>query len=296
MAKRRVRALGSREARDAYLFISPVLVGIGVFLLIPFLASIYLSLTTYTLVEPPKFVGFANYTRMLSDARFWKTLGNTAYFAFTGIPLGLVLSLLLALMMNRPIRGRVIFRTAYFIPVVSSWVAVGLVWRWLYNPEFGLVNYVLGLAGIQGPDWLVSSTWAMPSVILVNVWKGLGFNMMIYLAALQGVPEQLYEASRIDGASSWQQFWKITLPLISPTTFFLAVTSVINSFQVFDAIYTMTMGGPEDSTKVIMFYLWESAFQFLRMGYAASMAWVLFFLIFLMTLAQWKLSDKWVHA
>ena len=136
----------------------------------------------------------------------------------------------------------------------------------------------------------------MPAVILVNVWKGLGFNMMIYLAALQGVPEQLYEASRIDGASSWQQFWKITLPLISPTTFFLAVTSVINSFQVFDAIYTMTMGGPEDSTKVIMFYLWESAFQFLRMGYAASMAWVLFFLIFLLTVVQWKLSDKWVHA
>ena len=149
---KRVRSLGSRETRDAYLFISPVLAGIGVFLLIPFLASVYLSLTTYTLVEPPKFIAFKNYERMAGDARFWKTLANTAYFAFTGIPLSLALSLVLALMMNRPIAGRVIFRTAYFIPVVSSWVAVGLVWRWLYNPEFGLVNYVLGLVGIQGPD------------------------------------------------------------------------------------------------------------------------------------------------
>ena len=296
MGQGKPRSLIGREQRDAYLFISPALVGIGVFLVIPFLASIYLSLTTYSLVEPPKFVMFKNYERMVNDPRFWKTLGNTAYFALTGIPLALVLSLVLALMMNRPIGGRVIFRTAYFIPVVSSWVAVGLVWRWLYNPEFGLVNYALSRVGIQGPNWLVSSTWAMPSVILVNVWKGLGFNMMIYLAALQGVPEQLYEASRIDGATSWQQFWKITLPLISPTTFFLAVTSVINSFQVFDAIYTMTMGGPEDSTKVIMFYLWENAFQFLRMGYAAAMAWVLFVMILALTFAQWKLSDKWVYS
>jgi multiple sugar transport system permease protein len=296
MPARRPRPLGRRETIDAWLFIAPALFGIVVFLLVPFLASVYLSLTRYSIVEPPQFVLFQNYRTMISDPSFWKTLGNTAYFAFTGIPLSLAFSLVLALMMNQQLVGRVVFRTAYFIPVVSSWVAVGLVWRWLYNPEFGVVNYALSLIGINGPEWLVSTTWAMPAVIVVNVWKGLGFSMMLYLAALQGVPDVLYEAALIDGANGWQRFWHVTFPMISPTTFFLAVTSVISSFQVFDAIYAMTNGGPEESTKVIMYYLWENAFQFLRMGYAAAMAWVMFLIIFGLTLLQWKLSSRWVFS
>ncbi len=295
MPEKRRKILARREAFDAWIFISPAILGIVVFLLLPFLASIVLSLTKYSLIEPPKFIGISNYVTMVLDDSFWKTLVNTLYFSFTGIPLSLTLSLIVALLMNRQLAGRVFFRTAFFIPVVSSWVAVGLVWRWLYNPEFGLVNYVLSFVGIQGPEWLVNSTWAMPAVIIVNVWKWLGFNMMLYLAALQGVPEQLYEASRIDGANSWQQFWNITLPMISPTTFFLSVTSIISSFQVFDAIYAMTNGGPEESTKVIMYYLWENGFQFLRMGYAAAMAWTMFLIIFSLTLIQWRLSSKWVY-
>ncbi len=294
MARR--RSVFRQEAVEAWILLTPAIAGVLLFVLIPFVASIYLSLTKYTLVEPPKFIFFANYRDLAADPSFWKTLSKTAYFSFTGIPLSLVLALALALVMNRNLVGIAAFRTAFFVPVVSSWVAVGLVWRWLYNPEFGLVNYALSLVGITGPEWLVSSTWAMPAVILVNVWKGLGFNMMLYLAALQGVPEQLYEASRIDSATPWQQFWAITFPMISPTTFFLAVTSIINSFQVFDAIYTMTQGGPEESTKVIIYYLYQSAFGFLRMGYAAAMAWTLFAFVLLLTLVQWALSKRWVFA
>jgi len=207
---------------------------------------------------------------------------------------GLALSLALAVVMNRPIRGITFFRTAYFIPVVTSWVAVGLIWRWLYNPEYGLINWILSLFGLKGPDWLVSKTWAMPAIIIVNIWKNLGFNTMIFLAGLQGIPEDLYEASKLDGANQWQQFHYITLPMISPTTLFLTITSVIGSFQVFDAIYNMTRGGPEESTMVIVYYLWENAFGFLRMGYAAAMAWILFLIVFTLTLIQWRLSSKWV--
>ncbi len=289
-------SLDARETLDAWIFILPAVLGVALFLLLPMLASIILSFTKYNLIEPPRFIGLKNYVQMLQDPSFWKVLKNTIYFSFMGIPLSLCISLVLAIVMNQGFRGMAFFRGAYFVPVITSWVAVGLVWRWLYNPEYGLVNYVLAKIGVQGPEWLVSSIWAMPAVILVNVWKGVGFNMMIFLAGLQGIPEQLYEAAKIDGASRWQLFRFVTFPMLSPTTFFLAITSVIGSFQVFDAIYAMTNGGPEESTKVIVYYLWERGFGFLHMGYASAVAWTMFLLVFALTVLQWKISDRWVFS
>lgn len=245
------------------------------------------------MLSPIKWVGISNYQSLINDEVFWKVLWNTIYYTLGTVPIGIIISLLLAIALNQKIKGIKIFRTAYFLPVISSAVAVAVVWQWVYNPEFGLLNYLLSFVGIEGPNWLTSKNWAMPAVIITGIWKNLGFNMLLFLAGLQGIPEVYYEAARIDGANWWNQFKNITIPLLSHTTFFVVIMSVINSFQVFDQIYIMTGGGPARSTSVMVHYLYQNAFEYFKMGKASAIAYILFILVFFATLIQFKRSKSW---
>lgn len=286
----------TREAIEAYILLLPTLVGLAVFTAGAVIAAFLISFTRWDIVTPAEWIGIGNYQRLATEPLFWKVLGNTFYYTIFSVPLSLILSLVLALALNQKIRGVTIYRTMYFLPVVSSTVAVSLVWYWMYNPEFGLINYALEkLFKIHGPAWLSSTKWAMPAIIIMSVWKGLGYNMVIFLAGLQGVPQELYEAARIDGATGWQQFRNITLPMISPTTFFVLVMSTISSFQVFEQTYIMTKGGPAYSTLTLVYYIFQQAFQWYHMGYAAALAYVLFAVILVVTLLQAKFQGKWVH-
>jgi len=283
-----------KEAVAGYLFLLPALGGILVFILGPVVAAIALSFTKWDLLTPAKFIGLSNYQELIQDPMFRKVMLNTLIFTGASAPLSLILSLGLALALNQKIKGIVVFRTIYFLPVVSSMVAVSLVWRWLYNPNYGLLNYFLNLLHLPSVNWLFSTTWAMPAIILMSVWKGLGYNMVIFLAGLQGIPQMYYESAKIDGAGKFQSFKDITLPLLSPTTFFVLVISIISSFQVFDQIFVMTSGGPAHATEVIIYYIYHNAFQIFRMGYASALAFCLFIIIFALTLLQIRLSKRWV--
>ena len=283
-----------KETAAGYLFLLPALGGILVFILGPVVAAIALSFTKWDLLTPAKFIGLSNYQELIQDPMFRKVMLNTLIFTGASVPLSLILSLGLALALNQKIKGIVVFRTIYFLPVVSSMVAVSLVWRWLYNPNYGLLNYFLNLLHLPSVNWLFSTTWAMPAIILMSVWKGLGYNMVIFLAGLQGIPQMYYESAKIDGAGKFQSFKDITLPLLSPTTFFVLVISIISSFQVFDQIFVMTSGGPAHATEVIIYYIYHNAFQIFRMGYASALAFCLFIIIFALTLLQIRLSKRWV--
>lgn len=270
------------------------MLGFLVFILWPVIASFGLSFTSWDLLTPIKWTGLENYKILISDQVFWKVFWNTIYFTVGTVPVGIIISLFLAIVLNQNIKGIKIFRAVYFLPVISSTVAVAIVWQWLYNPEFGLLNYLLNLVGIDGPNWLAGITWAMPAVIIASIWRGIGFNMLLFLAGLQSIPETYYEAARIDGANWWVLFKNITIPLLSSTTFFVVVISIINSFQVFDQIYVMTGGGPARSTSVLVHYLYQNAFQYFKMGYASAIGYVLFFLVFTVTLIQLKRAKNWV--
>lgn len=284
-----------RHNVEGWLFIGPVILGILAFQLIPIGVSIYASLTQWDGMNAPTYTGLANYRRLVAEDSFFReTLSNTIYFTAGHIPLTIIAAMALALLCNLNLPGIALFRTAYFIPAVSNVVAISVVWFWIYQPQYGVLNTMLGRIGIEGPAWLSSTTWAMPSVILVSVWQGVGYPMVILLAGLQGIPHELYEAARIDGASAWNQFWKITLPLLTPTLFFLFITQFIASFQVFGIIYVMTQGGPANETSVYIYYLYQTAFAFGQMGYASAMAWVLFAIIAMVTFIQWKLQKRWV--
>lgn len=307
--RRRMSAVARREAAEAYGFLLPNLLWLLAFTTLPIIASFLLSFTTWDLIGERQWVGLANYGRLLFDDDDFRTvLGNTVYYTIVSVPLGMTVSLVLALLLNQQLRGVVFFRTAFFAPVVTSTVAVALAFRLLYQPDFGLVNVALRNLGILGPlnalltsmhkdplIWLGSKDWAMLGVILMSVWKGMGYNMMIFLAGLQGIPQHLYEAAAIDGAGRWQRFRNITLPLLSPTTFFVLIISVIGSFQVFDQAFIMTQGGPGDATTTLVYYIYNNAFQFFKMGYAAAVAWVLFAIVFVFTLLQVRLQNRWVH-
>ena len=284
-----------KETLWAFLFLSPKIIGLILFTLGPVIASFLLSFTNWDLVSKPIWIGFGNYKHLLNNETFIKALTNTLYYTIISVPLSMTLSLLLAIAMNQKIKGIIVFRTAFFIPVISSMVAISLLWKYIYNSQYGLLNYFLGLIGIPPQNWLGNIKLAMPSLILMSVWKGLGQNMMIWLAALQGIPEDLYEAARIDGANKWQQFKNITLPLLSPTTFLMLILGIIGSFQVFESSYVMTNGGPANATLTIVLYLYSNAFEWLKMGYASAMAYILALIIFVLTLIQFKYQKKWVH-
>ncbi|UQZ87528.1 Lactose transport system permease protein LacF [Paenibacillus konkukensis] len=282
-----------KDGAWALLLLAPNILGFLAFTLIPVLGSFLLSFTSWDMLSPIEWVGTDNYVNLIKDETFVKVFWNTIYFAGVSVPLGMVISLLLAVALDRNIRFKKFYRAAYFLPVVSSMVAVAVVWQFIYNPEYGLLNYFLGLVGIHGPNWLTSTAWAMPAVILTSIWKNAGFNMLIFLAGLQGISESYYEAAELDGAGKLHQFLYVTIPLLSPTTFFVTVMSFIGSFQVFDTVFLMTQGGPARSTSVIVHYLYENAFKYFNMGYASAMAYVLFFMVFIVTLVQFWYQKKW---
>jgi multiple sugar transport system permease protein len=284
------------RALVGYAFIAPNFLAFAVFVAGPVVVGLALSFTSWDLLSPPAFVGLGNYRHLLFDDRlFWHTLRNTLYYSLLTVPSGIAISLALALMMNQPLRGVRLYRTVYFIPVVCSSVAVALVWKWFYNTEFGVLNWILSLLNLPPQGWLTSSRWAMPAIALTVVWKGMGYNMVIFLAGLQDIPQHLQEAAAIDGAGSWARLCHVTLPLLAPHLFFILVISIIGSFQAFDMVYVMTGGGPGNATQVYNYYIWQNAFQFFKMGYASALAYVLFGLIFLITLVQVRYLGRRVH-
>ncbi len=283
-----------REAIWGYLLIAPAFIFVFIFVFIPVISALGISFTNWNLINAPKFVGIDNYVKVFSDPVAIKTLTNTFYFTFVSVPISLALSLVLAVMLNQKIRGLTFFRTAYYIPVESSTVAVALVFLWIFDSNYGLMNQFLGTFGFSPVKWLTDTRSAMPAVIIVTVWRSLGFNMMIYLAALQDVPKDLHDAAAIDGTGEVQKFFNITVPMISPAIFFTMITALISSFQSFDLVYNMTNGGPARATYLVGYYIWEQAFKYLRMGYGAAIAFVLFIAILVLTLIQWSLRRRWV--
>ncbi|WP_275557844.1 sugar ABC transporter permease [Streptomyces sp. 5-6(2022)] len=290
----RFRRHGS-ETLAAWLFLLPSLAGFLVFTAGPVVAAGVISLLDWNLFSPPHFIGLDNFARLGPDATFWSALLNTAYFTFVSVPLTLLVSLGLALLLNQGLRRMAVFRPLLLLPYATITVAVAFVWVWLYIPHDGLINAVLGGFGIDGPAWLISDDWAMPALILMSVWKSFGFGMVIFLAGLQAIPQQLYEAARVDGASSWRTFRAVTLPLLSPSVFFTVVTSIIGSFQVFDQALVMTDGGPGTSTTTLVMYIYRTGFQNYEQGYAAAQSMVLFAFIVVITAAQFLLQRRLVH-
>jgi multiple sugar transport system permease protein len=286
-----------REAMAAYVFLLPTIVGLLLFTAGPVVASVYISLTRWNILGTPHWLGLDNYVRLAQDHTFWVTFWNTLYYTVVVVPCGTILALLLAMVMNLPLRGISFYRATYFLPVVSSIVAVALMWEWLYQPDFGLINYLLSLLfpHMTLPRWLASTTWAMPSIMIMSIWQGLGFNMIIFLAGLKGISPEYYEAGRIDGAGRWSLFRYVTVPQLSPVIFLVVILNVIGSFQVFDAAYVMTQGGPVDATRTIVYYLFENGFEWFNMGYAAAIAYVLFIMVLVVTLIQFLVQRYWVH-
>lgn len=285
----------SQERLAGLVFASPWLLGLLLFTVIPIGASIYYSFCDYQIVQAPKWIGFHNYVDLLvDDSRFLTSLWNTVYMVVVGVPIGMIAGLLIAVLLNQKVRGLSVLRTIYYLPSQISGVALALLWGWILNPQYGVVSNALWLIGIKAPLWLNDPAWVKPSFILMGLW-GVGGSMIIWLAGLQSIPDSFYEAAQVDGATPWVMFWKITLPLLSPTTFFVLTTSIIGTFQIFTQAFVLTNGGPVDASLFYALYLYDQAFQFFRMGYASAMAWVLFAIIMVVTLVQLKLAQSWVY-
>lgn len=284
-----------REAIWGYLFITPNFIIILFFTVIPIFFSLYMSLTDWNILSTPNFIGLENYQNIFSDKVAQETFFNTFYFTVLSVPINMAITLLLAVLLNQKIRGITFFRTAFYLPVISASVAVSLIFMWILANN-GLLNQILGSLGVEPIRWLTDPKIALNSVIGVTIWKGLGLNMIIFLAALQDIPKELLEAASIDGANKIQQFFKITIPLLSPVIFFVTITGVIGSFQSFDLVYNMTKGGPGHATTVIGYYIWKQAFDYLHMGYGAALAYIVFAAILFLTSIQWVLRKHWVFS
>ncbi|NLJ68219.1 MAG: sugar ABC transporter permease [Firmicutes bacterium] len=285
--------LARREALAFYGFISPWIIGFICFTGGPIIASLYFSLTNYTLLSSPHYIGLGNYTALFNDPLFSTSLYNTFYYTVFFVPLGIIFSFMLALLLNQKVGGLAAYRTVYYLPSIVPAVANSILWIWLLNPQWGLINTVLRMVGIEGPGWLTSEVWSKPAIILMSLW-GVGSWVIIFLAGLQGVPEQYYEAAEVDGATTLARFFHITLPLMTPTIFFTLITGIIGALQVFTQAYIMTNGGPVNSTLFYSLYLFRNAFNYLKMGYAAAMAWILFVIILILTIIQFRLAQRWV--
>ena len=284
---------GLRRYATLAIFLGPALLGAGVFLIGPILASLVLAFAHWDLLTPAHFAGLANFRQMLGDPEFWAALRHTLTFIIGYVPPVMLLGFLIAVALNGRVPGRGVLRTLYFLPVVTSWVAVGLVWKWLLNPQYGLINNGLARLGLEGPAWLFDPKWAMAAVILTSLWKDLGFVMTILIAGLQNVPQEYYEAAAIDGANKAQLQRFVTLPLLAPALFFALTISLINSFQVFDQVYVMTGGGPAGATTVLIERIVKNAFSYGQMGYAAAMSWALFLLVFATSFLISRLRRRW---
>jgi len=275
-------AFARKDERTAWAFLLPSLVLFATFTGIPVIAALGISFTQWDLFNPARFIGLDNYTKLFGDP--------------ISVPVQMLIGLGCALALNRGIRGQTFFRIAYFLPVVTSTIAAALVWAWLFNANFGLINALLSLVGITDvPRWLASTQWAMPAVIIVSIWQNLGYAMVLFLAGLQNIRADLYDAAAIDGARGWRRLWFITLPLLSPTTFFVLIISIIGSFQIFELVFVMTQAGPANATNTLVYYIYQNGFQFYQMGYASAAAMILFVIVLIMTLVQYALQSRWVH-
>ena len=301
--KHRMSRMARLEAIHGYMFISPWLLGVLFFTLGPMLAGLYFSFTRYEILSPPRWVGLDNYAKILggSDPLVVKSLYNTLYYVAFSVPLGLIAGFSMALLLNQKLVGIAFFRTSFYMPSIVPTVASVALWMWLLHGRFGLINMALALIGVRGPAWLTDPNWTKPALILWSLW-GVGGGMIIYLAGLQSISDQLYEAAAIDGAGPWRKFWNVTLPMMTPTIFFNLIMGIIGSFQVFTPALLMggtstwtPAGGPLDSLLFYVLYLYQNGFQFLKMGYAAALAWILFLIIMIFTLIQFRTSGRWVY-
>jgi multiple sugar transport system permease protein len=287
-----------RKQWSAYLFLAPVLITFTIFTVFAVGYAFYLSFHQWNILEPAKpYVGLDNYARLFDDARFGQSIVNTAYYTAASVPLTMGIGLAIALLLNNQIRARGLFRTLFYLPVITPLVIAAIIWKWVYNGEYGLLNYYLLQIGLIDEPllWLSDKNLAMPAVILTSVWKGVGFAMVVYLAGLQAIPEEYYDAAKIDGAGGWRRLKDITVPLLSTTTLFLGVISVLGSFQVFTQIFVMTNGGPLRRTTTIVYHIYETAFRNFDMGYASAMAFALFAMMFVFTLFQMRFMSREVE-
>lgn len=282
------------EAFHAYVFMSPAILGLLIFTLIPVVASLLLSFTEYNIITDPEWIGLENYAEMFEAELFWTSLRVSAIYSVVSVPLGLALSLGLAVLLNHAMRGIMVFRAIYYMPTVIAGVGVAMLWRWLFNAEFGVINVLLAGVGIEGPAWLLDEDWALTALIITSLW-GIGGTTLIFLAGLQGIPQEIYEAAEIDGAGRWSRFRSVTLPLISNVTFFNLVLGIIGALQVFTDAFVITRGGPNHATLFLSVYLYQHAFQYLNMGYASAIAWFMFLIVMLLTLLVFKSSPLWVY-
>lgn len=275
-----------------YIFIAPNVLVFTVFLFVPMVFAIYMSLNEWSLIESPTFIGLGNYFAMAQDPQFWQSLWNTVLYTLGTVPTSIVIGLAVAIGLNRKLPARGLLRSIFFMPVVISMVAVALVGAWVFDDSYGVINNALIALGLEPIPWLTSNTWAMFSLIVATLWVRIGFNMVVYLAALQGIPREVNEAAQMDGATGWTRFWNITRPLLGPTTFLLVILNVIYSIHIFDLIYVMTAGGPGFSTTVLVMYVYQAAFENLQMGYASAMGVVLFLLLLAFTAFQWRVTRQ----
>jgi multiple sugar transport system permease protein len=288
--------LRQHEKWYGYAFISPMVIGYALFLLGPIIAAFAMSFTDWSLIKEARFIGPGNYVRAFTqDPVFWATVWNSLYFSFVFVPLNIALTLALALLLKDTIRGVGFFRTAIFTPAVTSIIVWATVWKYIFQTDNGLLNSILRLFGITGPAWLYDLSLAMPAVIVVTLIKGLGINMVIFLAALNDVPNMYYEAAKIDGAGKWKTLVNVTLPMIAPSVFMVVIITMIGSLKVFGQIYVLTGGGPGTSTYVFVYYIYEQAFKMYEFGYASAVAFILFFIILILTILQWTARRRWVH-
>lgn len=290
-----MRSRSSRRALfKGLLFVAPWIIGFLAFFLYPFATTFYYSFTNFDIVQSPKFVGLANYRSLVHDHTFWHALVNTAYYTVLEVPLSTVIAIGIAMLLNMRIRGVKVYRVIFFLPSVVPLVAGAILWLWLFNPTFGVVNSILNSVGIHGPGWVFSVTWSKPTFVLLGLW-GIGTPMVIYLAALQGVPKEMYEVASLEGATAWQRTKNITLPMISPAILFNVVLSLVACLQYFTQAYIITSGGPDHSTLFYALYLYDEAFKYLHLGFASAMAWILFVFVVLLTLLLFRLSRRYVY-
>jgi multiple sugar transport system permease protein len=283
------------EGRWALLFLAPTLIGLAILSAGPVLATLAISLTKWDLLQAPQLVGFDNFVQLASDDRFLKALRNTAFYTVVSVPLGMLISLFLALALNQAIRGIAWIRTAYFLPVVTSTIAIALVWQWIYSPDSGLLNQFIGLFGIPPQKWLSNATLAMPSIVAMSVWQGLGTNIIIFLAGLQAIPTDLLDAASVDGAGRWGRFRNVVLPLLTPSIFFTGILSLIGSFQVFDQVFVLSRPRPTEATITVVYFIYENGFKFFKMGYATAASWILFLIVAALTAIYFRSQNRWVH-